>query len=342
MPNPATDIARGQPGQALPGNRFLQGRFGDFDQLRETISRWDLDWLQLDKGPMTADVLQIETDPAVLTHVQFTRRFEQRGSTPPGSRTFGILDEGIAGVSWCGQNVTDANILCFPASGDYDAVSQPGFAGNTLFFPEDHLAAVAETLGIPDSVYLERQGAFKGDGEAVGALPRQLHEVYREAVRRSSALDSPGFQHQLEYEIPSLLLRALASSRGMAHRRPPSRVRSAGLSKALTFIKENAHEAVTVREVCGAAQVSWRTLDYAFREHFGVTPKQYLKAIRLSAVRRELHSAGPTAKISDVANRWGFWHMGQFAADYRSHFGELPSERFRGDDTAAGSALDLG
>ena len=81
-----------------------------------------------------------------------------------------------------------------------------------------------------------------------------------------------------------------------------------------------------MQEVCRAAGVSWRTLDYAFRERLGVTPKQYLNAIRLNAVRRELRSAGPEVKISDVANRWGFWHMGQFAADYRKHFGELPSE----------------
>jgi hypothetical protein len=30
-------------------------------------------------------------------------------------------------------------------------------------------------------------------------------------------------------------------------------------------------------------------------------------------------------KVSDVANSWGFWHMGQFAADYRAMFGELSS-----------------
>lgn len=29
---------------------------------------------------------------------------------------------------------------------------------------------------------------------------------------------------------------------------------------------------------------------------------------------------------ADVANNWGFWHMGRFAADYRKFFGELPSE----------------
>jgi transcriptional regulator GlxA family with amidase domain len=31
-------------------------------------------------------------------------------------------------------------------------------------------------------------------------------------------------------------------------------------------------------------------------------------------------------KIADAANAWGFWHMGQFAKDYRTLFGELPSQ----------------
>jgi AraC family ethanolamine operon transcriptional activator len=29
--------------------------------------------------------------------------------------------------------------------------------------------------------------------------------------------------------------------------------------------------------------------------------------------------------IADIANRWGFWHIGKLAADYRTQFGELPS-----------------
>jgi AraC family ethanolamine operon transcriptional activator len=37
-------------------------------------------------------------------------------------------------------------------------------------------------------------------------------------------------------------------------------------------------------------------------------------------------TSGASSRIADVANRWGFWHMGQFAADYRRQFGELPSE----------------
>jgi AraC family ethanolamine operon transcriptional activator len=58
-----------------------------------------------------------------------------------------------------------------------------------------------------------------------------------------------------------------------------------------------------------------------------VTPKAYLQAERLKRVRRGLREADArTAQVTDVANAWGFWHMGQFAADYRKLFGELPSQ----------------
>ena len=34
--------------------------------------------------------------------------------------------------------------------------------------------------------------------------------------------------------------------------------------------------------------------------------------------------------VQEIAQRWGFWHTGEFAADYRRLFGELPSQTFNG------------
>ncbi len=45
--------------------------------------------------------------------------------------------------------------------------------------------------------------------------------------------------------------------------------------------------------------------------------------VRMAYCRR----SDPSIKIADVvANPWGFWHLGQFAADFRRQFGELPSQ----------------
>jgi AraC family transcriptional regulator, ethanolamine operon transcriptional activator len=94
-------------------------------------------------------------------------------------------------------------------------------------------------------------------------------------------------------------------------------------------MEAHAAESPTVQAVCEAAGVSWRTLNYAFRELSEGAPKEYLQAARLDGVRRELLGSEATAKVGDIANNWGFWYMGQFAADYRRQFSELPSETLR-------------
>ena len=68
----------------------------------------------------------------------------------------------------------------------------------------------------------------------------------------------------------------------------------------------------------------------AFVERFGLGPKAYYSAMRMQRVRAVLLAGGPSVRIADVAARWGFWHMGKFARDYRALFGRLPSEDLRG------------
>jgi AraC family ethanolamine operon transcriptional activator len=58
----------------------------------------------------------------------------------------------------------------------------------------------------------------------------------------------------------------------------------------------------------------------------GIGPKRYLLNLRLTQARRQLKIAPPNAKVADIANDWGFWHMGHFAREYRKMFCELPAE----------------
>jgi AraC family ethanolamine operon transcriptional activator len=61
-------------------------------------------------------------------------------------------------------------------------------------------------------------------------------------------------------------------------------------------------------------------------DFYGVTPKAYINALRLNAVRKLLKLSTGNERVVDAANAWGFWHMGKFAADYRKLFGENPSQ----------------
>ena len=86
------------------------------------------------------------------------------------------------------------------------------------------------------------------------------------------------------------------------------------------------YDPVTVESLCQVAKTNQRPLHRAFQENCGVSPKAYLQAYRLNGTRKLLRRSTPQSDtVGAAANRWGFWHMGQFAADYRRQFGELPS-----------------
>ena len=84
-------------------------------------------------------------------------------------------------------------------------------------------------------------------------------------------------------------------------------------------------ERLSLGDLCVAGKVPERTLNETFRRELGITPAAFIKGHRLYGVHRELWRSDPShVRVTDVANAWEFWHMGQFAADYQRLFGELP------------------
>jgi AraC family ethanolamine operon transcriptional activator len=126
----------------------------------------------------------------------------------------------------------------------------------------------------------------------------------------------------LEFNLIRQLLLAITGSQPKHEIKLTSRKRIV-LQRARNYIEANADRAITVLELAQAAGSCVRTLEYVFREYFDVTPKAFLKSRRLAAVRRELlRPLNSRFSVTEIANRWGFWHMSQFAADYRRFFGE--------------------
>jgi AraC family ethanolamine operon transcriptional activator len=110
----------------------------------------------------------------------------------------------------------------------------------------------------------------------------------------------------------------------------PFRKRDLALMKAERFIVESGVSVITIPELCMVANVSERTLEYAFRERYGLTPKAYTLIHRMNNIHKYLRRADPqNTLISEIARQYGFWHMGKFSADYKKIFGELPSETLK-------------
>ncbi len=83
-------------------------------------------------------------------------------------------------------------------------------------------------------------------------------------------------------------------------------------------------------ELCTTANVSERTLQYAFHDIMGMSPLTYLLRLRLHRARDALRNAqSGSTTVTDVAMNWGFWHFGEFSRAYKNCFGEVPSRTLR-------------
>jgi transcriptional regulator GlxA family with amidase domain len=89
------------------------------------------------------------------------------------------------------------------------------------------------------------------------------------------------------------------------------------------MIRSFPNEPYTLADLCRIGSLSARGLQLQFQQHYGVSPMQYLRQVRLDHARDALRAGG--VSVSDAAYDAGFSNVGRFARAYRLRFGELPS-----------------
>ena len=303
--------------------------YGDIDEFNQSTRGWQVDFRQLDRGPIACDLVQVVAADLMLTRVIFDRRLDQQGVAPSKAITFAVPNPAAPRIVWRSQSVPPGSMIIYQPGSEINGASRPGFEVLTLTISVPLFEAACVGAGRPDLVDAAHTlEIVTPAADALGRFLAAMQRIARHFSLQPGRSDSPRAHADLHGALVSLALVALASGRPSPAGRT-NLLRTRVIRRALDVLADSSGEPVTVTALCEAARVSERTLQYAFREHFDVSPKQYLQATRLDGVRKELRRQGPTATIADIANDWGFWHMGQFAKDYRRHFGELPSETIR-------------
>jgi AraC-like DNA-binding protein len=156
----------------------------------------------------------------------------------------------------------------------------------------------------------------------------------------------PALAEQAENHLLSTLLLSLPHNHSAALSRDGTTALDGGGSvlpravrRAQEILRAHLELPITLEELCTLAGASSRTLQQGFARHTGTSPMAWLRDLRLDHVRAQLLAAGSASstgsigtavRVADVAARYGFFHLGHFAAHYRRRFGELPSETASG------------
>lgn len=301
--------------------------FTDFDELTDLARAWDVDFRQLEAGEFQGRLAQVICGDTHFSRVFLGRRIEQRGAPPPGLRTFAIPADPNMRLFWRGRWVTGNHILSFPPGGELEAVSLPGFDMMVFSATEAKLDDAARELDITRARCLASGvEVYTCLPAAMQTLRQRFGSVIAEMTGGHVPLDDLRARQVVDVELPQQLIITLASARSEKGT-DRKRDRDRALSIALAYIDRHVRHPLTVFELTQVTRASERTLQYAFSERFGISPKSYLRTTRLNGAHKELRRANPpTTRVADAARRWGFSHMSQFAIDYRSQFSELPSE----------------
>ena len=98
------------------------------------------------------------------------------------------------------------------------------------------------------------------------------------------------------------------------------------LRRAIDYMQANLAAPITIADIAEASGIAGRTLFQYFRDFRGTSPMRYLRDARFDKVHDVLKCAEPEQGVAELAIKWGFSHLGRFAAEYRKRFGESPSE----------------
>jgi AraC-like DNA-binding protein len=102
------------------------------------------------------------------------------------------------------------------------------------------------------------------------------------------------------------------------------------VGRAIQLIEANPTEAWSTVRLAREVHLSVRALQARFRRDIDMSPMDYVRQARLRRVRSALVDATPqTTTVRALAQRYGFAHLGRFAALYRQTYGESPAATLR-------------
>lgn len=302
-------------------------QFDDFDAFAMATKPWNLDFRQLDSGSFQSILKLCGQEDFQIGYTAANRMLLQEGSSPAGLRMFVFPTDGCLPMRWRRQEIRPDSMLIFPRNCELEAVSSTDFEIIGIAFTEDYLNQLCKEMEWPEFQILS-QGAevLQCQSRAIQGFRQSLKQALMHLSMcyslEADSVISPSQKRQLALSVLQLIgeRQSLQLPRVM-------RFRDRALQQAVAFIESYEQASLSMADLCRVSHASERTLEYAFREYYGVTPKQFELRHRLNRVKKKLHMAdSKSAKIVNIANQWGFWHMGQFAADYRKLFGELPSD----------------
>ena len=308
---------------------FRVKRTQDVDIHASNLASWEQHYEQTSPGTFSGEVRELTDHGLQVFEEVDTCATSQRCRPWPGGVWVGLaVPEAGHGLRFMGRPSHGLQLMLAGAEEPFDLQVPAGHGLYGMVLDKEQLARHVQALhqqpwpehwaGAPRVQTLTAVQRYRFAGmvrEVLRCLQERPEALHHEASRRT--LREALLNVLCDVVMPQTLSEAV---------NPRQLRRQELVRKVRELVFEHPEQPLSVAELCTRLYVTRRTLQNGFQETLGTSPANYLRTVRLNAVRRALREQPPrSSTIADTAARWGFWHMGHFSQDYKALFGETPS-----------------
>jgi len=302
----------------------------EIEALLQPYPGWETEWIHLGPGPTSLQGVRVTCGSGTFTAIQTSSAGILRGTTANAS----------AGLIASPSSTAHPRSRAHPIGGDHCLLLGPT-ASLDLYLPAGGSVVI---MGVPATSPTGEGVDAAGESARCrtlaaeqGALLSQcmelLQQIRVEPATSPIVRDAQRDLRDLQRTLTPTLMREAESPATDAR---PRLQRHEAVIRACAFVDSHLRSPIALMDLCEAAGVSTRALEYGFRDFYDLGPMAYVRNLRLCRVRHDLLDPNRNDhSVSGAARRWSFTHMGQFSHDYRALFGEMPSMTLAAHQRAA-------
>lgn len=305
-------------------------RSSDVDVHASAQPQWSLNYDQLSPGRFDGQIELVQLPGLRMIRERANCKVRQRGQIGRGHYGLAMALQQDGEAIFNGQRLSTESIMIGRGE-SLDLLTPAHCELIGVVVEHELLAALWQSMyQKPLSAWIEEQIVV----QASTASARHLDKMHRRILDLLSSspelLNDPVALLQLRDAILIEWIEAIPSQVDTSELRRVE-ARKKVVDRACECMLAHSDQPLSTLDVCSRIGTSPRKLDYCFNDVLGISPKRYLRLVRLNGVRRDLKSRAHEAriKVQDIAARWGFWHLSEFSRDYSAQFGELPSQTLR-------------
>ena len=310
-----------------PTSTFSEAHIREFDPDRflGAVAGGAVEHFLLGQHPCSADLQHWSGETVTIDRGDYHFGVLAQGAFRPGHVVVGIAGAARGGITVNGFEVEHTDLQFYAEGAEVFYRADRPSHWVAIQCKREILVRTAASWHV-DLAGLPATGAVNLPGESGSG--RDLWELVESVFADARDPESP------PGSLETILLDGVVDALGATRARQDVRDRLRWSQRRIDLVRAAQARLCRWRDrpydsaaLCGALGVSERTLQLHFRQLVGTSPRRWDLLMRLHGARRELMAAGSgSGRVTGIALRWGFEHLGRFSAAYREQFGVAPSQ----------------